>query len=188
VTEGERAVGNPLDGGQQQPLGGELEVHGALGEDPVLELERPRVPGQHVGQDALDLDACGVVDLALVDEAALLQHLGQRAARAEPGVHLLELVAGDAADLDEDLTEVVARVVRGAEKDAARAEEELLRMHRAADLQGSRGPVAMQVHEEVGKRRRLDVPADRERFRHPSSPLRVVRDAAPGRGQNLQES
>ena len=180
VTQGEAAVGHPLHRREQQPLGRELEVHGPLGQDAVLELESARFPGQHVGQDPLDLHARRVAQLALVDEAALREHLGERVAGAHLGVDLVELLARDAAALDEDRAQLIARVVRGAEEDAAPPEVESLGMHRAGDLEGSRGPVAMQIHEEMGERRRLDVPADRERFRHPPSTARVGRRTASG--------
>ncbi len=186
VTQGEAAVGHPLHRREQQPLGRELEVHGTLGQDAVLELEGARVPGQHVGQDPLDLHARGVAQLALVHEAAFGQHLGEWVARTHLGVDLVELLARDAAALDEDRAQLVARVVRGAEEDAASPEVESLGMQRAGDLEGSRGPVAMQIHEEMGERRRLDVPADRERFRHPPSTARG-RALSRVAGQNFQK-
>ncbi len=185
MAESEPAIGDALGGRQDEPLGGELEVHGALREDPVLELEGARLPRQHVGEDPLDLVPGRVTELALVHEAALGQDLGQGVARAHLGVHLVELLAGDAPPLDEDRAELVARVLRGAEEDPSSSEVEVLAMHRAGHLEGSRGPVAMQIHEEVGERRRLDVPADRERFRHSPSAPAVAGDASRAACQNL---
>jgi hypothetical protein len=159
-------VRDALDGGEQQLLGRQLEVDGALRQHAVLELEGARVPGEHVRQDALDLHARGFAELALVHEAALGEHLRERVAGADLGVDLVELVARDAAALDQDRPELVLRVVGRAEEHAPAAEVQCLRMDRAVDLERARGSVAMQIHEKVGKRLRVNVPADRERFRH----------------------
>ena len=116
-----------LHRGQQQLLGRELEVDGALRQDAVLELERPRVPRQDVRQDAFHLHPRGVAQLPLVDEAALGEHLRERSPRADLRVHLVELLARDPAALDQDRAELVPRVVRGAEQDPAAPEVERLR-------------------------------------------------------------
>ena len=116
VAQREGAVGDPLDRREQQLLGRQLQVHGALRQHAVLELEAARGPGQHVGQDALDLHARRFPELALVDEAALGEHLRERVARADLGVHLVELLARDAAAVDQDRAELVAGIVGRAEQ------------------------------------------------------------------------
>jgi len=69
--------------GEEQALRRELEVDRSLGQDTVLELERARVPREQVGEDALDLVARGLVQLALAHEPALGEDLRERVARID---------------------------------------------------------------------------------------------------------
>jgi hypothetical protein len=169
VAKGKGAVADPLDRGEKEPLGRQLQVDRSLRQDAVLELEVARLPGEHVGEDALHLDAGGVAELALVDEAALGQHLGQGVPGPDLLVDLVELLAGDLAALDQDDPELIAGVLRGPEEDAPPPEIEGLRVLGSVDLERAGGPLPMKVHQDVGERGRFDVPADGERIRHPAS-------------------
>ena len=159
VAEHEVAIGDAADGGDDDPLRGQLEVDRALGQHAVLELERAAVVRDDVGQDPLDLGPRRFGQLALVDEAGVGQDLGQRAARPDLAVHVLELLGGDLAAFDQDRAELVAGIVGGSEKDPARPEVEGFLVRGTRHLEGAGGPVTVEVDQQEREGGRVDRPA-----------------------------
>ncbi len=176
VPQYEGAVADTARCGQHELVGGQLEVDGALGEDAVLEVEGPRVVGEDVREDPLHLRARRLGELTLAHESALGRTLARGLPGADLGVHVFELLGGDAAALDEDRAELVLGVVRRTEEDPAPTEIERLLVGGAIHLQGAGGSLPMEVHEEEGEGFRVDGTADGERVvgqeasRRPSSP------------------
>jgi len=100
----------------------------------------------------------------LADEAGVGQHLGQRVARSDLRVDVLELLGGDLAALDEDRPELVARVVRGAEQDPARSEIQRLVVRGPLDLQRAGRASTMELDDDEGESLGIDLTAEGERF------------------------
>ncbi len=174
VPEHEAAVGQAGDCGENELFGRELEIDGALGQDSVFELEAARGVGDDVGENPLDLDPRRIGQLALVDVTALGQHLGQRVAGPHLGVDVVELLLIDLPALDEDGPELILRVVRGTEENAAAPEVESLRVRRTFHLERAGGSLTVQVREKEGKSFGVDVPADGERLCQSSLRAREV--------------
>ena len=166
VAQDEGPVGDAPHRGEQHLLGRELEVDRALGKHAVLELEAARGIGDHVGEDPLHLGPGRLRQLALVDEAGVGKHLGQRVSGTDLGVDVLELLGSDLAGLDEDGPELVTRVVRGSKEDTSTPEIEGLLVGGALHFERAGRPLPVQVHEEEGKGLRIDVSADGQRVGH----------------------
>src|SRR5438128_1316706 len=174
VTQDEVAVGDPADRSENRALGRELEVHGALRQHAVLELEASRGIRNDVREDPLDLRAGRLAQLALADHTRLREHLRQRLSGTDLGIDVLELLGGDLAVLDEDRAELVARVVGGAEEDATPAEVERLLVRGTFDLEGSGGRPAVKIDEKEGKGLGINAAADRKGFGHPPPACRKI--------------
>ena len=187
VAQDEVAIGHAAHRRHHQPLRGQLEVDRALGQHAVLEVELAAGVGENVGEDALHLRARRFRQLALRHEAGIREDLRQRVAGADLPVDVRELLGRDLAALDQDRAELIARIVRGAEQDAAAAKVEGFVIRRAFHLQGAGGAPAVELDDEERKGLGVDLTADGERFgqsRLPATLNRALEGRQIGRNDN----